>query len=54
MDIQIITKSFTLDIYGVAGIAPNKDYAGTAFRLMDKIAARNNGVFSGGPTRTKS
>jgi len=26
-----------LDIYGFSGIAINKDYAGTAFRLMDKM-----------------
>ncbi len=37
MDIEIINKSLTLDIYGFSGNAINKDYAGTAFRLMDKM-----------------
>jgi hypothetical protein len=41
----IITKSLSLNIYGFGGIALNKDYAGTAFRLMDrmwKIVKSNN------------
>jgi predicted transcriptional regulator YdeE len=37
MNIEIISKNFTLDIYGFSGTAINKDYAGTAFRLMDKM-----------------
>jgi len=37
MNIEIITKDFTLDIYGFSGTAINKDYGGTAFRLMDKM-----------------
>lgn len=43
--IEIITQPLTLDIYGFAGIALNKDYAGTAFKLMDrmwKIVKGNN------------
>jgi predicted transcriptional regulator YdeE len=37
MKVEIITKNFTLNIYGFSGIAVNKDYAGTAFKLMDKM-----------------
>src|SRR5258705_9982685 len=37
MKVEIINKNLTLDIYGVSGIAVNKDYAGTAFKLMDKM-----------------
>lgn len=37
MNVEIINKPFGLDIYGFSGIAINNDYAGTAFRLMDKI-----------------
>jgi hypothetical protein len=37
MKVEIINKNFTLDIYGFSGIAINKDYAGTAFKLMDKM-----------------
>ncbi len=37
MEIEIITKSFQLDIYGFGGIATNKDYTGTAFKLSGKM-----------------
>jgi hypothetical protein len=37
MNIEIINKPFPLDIFGFSAIAANKDYAGTAFRLMDKM-----------------
>ena len=37
MDIEIVTKNLQLDIYGFGAIATNKDYVGTAFRLMDKM-----------------
>jgi hypothetical protein len=37
MKVEIINKNFTLEIYGFPGIAVNKDYAGTAFQLMDKM-----------------
>jgi predicted transcriptional regulator YdeE len=37
MKAEIITKNFTLGIYGFSGKAVNKDYAGTAFKLMDKM-----------------
>ena len=34
---EIINKPFSADVYGFSGTAINKDYAGTAFRLMDKM-----------------
>jgi len=34
---EIINESFSLDIYGFSGIAGNKDYAGTAYKLIDKM-----------------
>jgi effector-binding domain-containing protein len=37
MNIEIINKKLSLDIYGFSGAAMNKDYAGTAFKLMDKM-----------------
>ncbi len=37
MKVEIIEKKLKLDIYGFAGVAINKEYAGTAFRLMDKM-----------------
>jgi len=37
MKVEIIHKNLKLDIYGFSGIAVNKDYAGTAFKLMDKM-----------------
>jgi predicted transcriptional regulator YdeE len=37
MNIEIIEKNLQLDIYGFSGIAMNKDYAGAAFKLMDKM-----------------
>ena len=37
MDVEIIVEPFRLTIYGFSGVAINKDYAGTAFRLMDKM-----------------
>ena len=37
MNIEIITNGLTLAIYGFSGTAINKDYVGTAFRLMDKM-----------------
>ena len=37
MTLEIINKNLRLDIYGFSGIATNKDYAGTAFKLMDKM-----------------
>ena len=37
MNVEIINDPFRLTIYGFSGIAANKDYAGTAFKLMDKM-----------------
>ena len=37
MKIEIISKEVKLDISGFAGVAVNKNYAGTAFALMDKM-----------------
>jgi hypothetical protein len=37
MEIEIINKNLSLDIYGFSGVAVNKNYAGTAFQLMDKM-----------------
>ena len=36
MSIEIINKELKLDISGFSGVAVNKNYAGTAFALMDK------------------
>lgn len=37
MNVEIIAEPLSLNIYGFSGIAINKDYAGTAFRLMDRM-----------------
>ncbi|HSZ85037.1 MAG TPA: hypothetical protein VK787_03355 [Puia sp.] len=37
MNVEIINKDITLDIYGFSGTAINKDYAGTAFTLSGKM-----------------
>lgn len=37
MDTKIIHEPLEISIYGFSGTAFNKDYAGTAFRLMDKM-----------------
>ena len=37
MDIEIITEILELDIYGFSGVVTNGDYAGSAFKLMDKM-----------------
>jgi len=45
MNIEIIDKELSLHMHGFSGIAINKDYAGTAFKLMDrmwKIVKGNN------------
>jgi predicted transcriptional regulator YdeE len=36
MDLQIINTPFSLAIHGFSGVAINKDYAGTAFKLSSK------------------
>ena len=45
MNIEIITTNLRLNMHGFSGMAINKDYSGTAFRLMDrmwKIVKSNN------------
>lgn len=37
MNIEIITKSLQLDIYGFGDLTINKDYAGTAFKMSGKM-----------------
>src|SRR6476660_2811725 len=37
MNVEIINKDLSLNIYGFSGTAINKDYTGTAFKLMDKM-----------------
>jgi len=37
MNVEIINEPFSITIYGYSGVAINKDYAGTAFKLMDKM-----------------
>ncbi len=37
MNLEIINKPLELTIYGFSDTALNKDYAGTAFKLMDKM-----------------
>lgn len=46
MNIEIVTKPLQMDVYGFSGTAINKDYAGTAFRLMDKMwqAVKSNNL----------
>ncbi len=45
MEVEIFTEELQLDIYGFGGIATNKDYSGTAFklsgRMWDLIKANN-------------
>jgi hypothetical protein len=41
MDIEILTTHLELEIHDFSGTAINKDYAGTAFRLMDKNVERD-------------
>jgi hypothetical protein len=37
MNIEIRTAPLTLHLHGFSATAPNKDYAGTAFKLMDNM-----------------
>jgi hypothetical protein len=37
MNVEIHNNHLTFDIHGFSGTAMNKDYAGTAFKLMDKM-----------------
>ncbi len=46
MNLEIINEPLRLDIYGFSGIAINKDYAGTAFKLMGRMwqAVKSNNL----------
>ena len=46
MNVEIINKNLSLNIYGVSGTVMNKDYAETAFKLMDKMwqIVKSNGL----------
>ena len=46
MNIEIISKKLELNIYGFSGIASNKDYADTAFKLSGKMwqAVKDNDI----------
>jgi effector-binding domain-containing protein len=46
MQIEIIDQPLKLTLYGFSGIAMNKDYAGTAFKLSDKMwkAVKSNNL----------
>jgi effector-binding domain-containing protein len=37
MNVEIINTNLSLNMHGFSGIAINKDYAGTAFKLMDRM-----------------
>jgi hypothetical protein len=37
MNVEIIEKPLSLTLYGFSGIALNKDYAATAFKLSDRM-----------------
>jgi len=37
MNVEIINKNLKLNIYGFSGTAVGNDYAGTAFKLMDRM-----------------
>ncbi len=37
MNIEIITRRLQVEIHGFGGVAANKDYAGTAFRLSGRM-----------------
>src|SRR5690242_2809587 len=37
MNVEVIAKPLSLDLYGFSGTAVGKDYTGTAFKLMDKM-----------------
>jgi len=37
MNVEIIDKPLMLTLHGFSGVAVNRDYAGAAFKLMDKM-----------------
>lgn len=46
VNVEIIDKPLTLSLYGFAGVADNKDYAGAAFKLSGKMwdVVKSNGL----------
>ena len=50
MTVEIFNKNLTLNLYGFAGIALNKDYVPTAFQLMDRMwkVVKGNGLKNSG------
>jgi effector-binding domain-containing protein len=50
MNIEIITEPLELTVYGFSGVALSGDYAGTAFKLMDKMwqVVKANGLANKG------
>lgn len=46
MNVEIITEVLEFNAYGFSGIVTNGDYAGTAFKLMDKMwqIVKSNGL----------
>ena len=46
MNVEIIIEVLELDTYGFSGVVTNGDYAGTAFKLMDKMwqIVKSNGL----------
>jgi predicted transcriptional regulator YdeE len=46
MNVEIINDPLSLNIHGFSGIAVNRDYAGTAFKLMDRMwqAVKSNNL----------
>jgi predicted transcriptional regulator YdeE len=37
MNVEIINEPLQLNVHGFSGVADNKNYAGTAFKLMDRM-----------------
>src|SRR4051794_30242309 len=37
MNVEIVDKPFSIDIYGFSGVAVNKDYVETAFKLSGRM-----------------
>ncbi len=46
MNIELITKPLQLELFGCGGVATNKDYVGTVFKLSDKMwtIVKSNGI----------
>jgi hypothetical protein len=50
MNVEIINKPFRINIYGFSGVALNKDYAATAFKLSGRMweTVKSNNLKNGG------